>query len=389
MKDRDSHESCAAVAPVWFGLLAASAGVLALWAAAEAGDPAWVLATVLPRWLGGGGRNGTAAAAGTAPTAARANGSAQAPAPFEELRHRVLPVWSRHIDTARRHTEEAITALAARFAALVQRLGTAVAASQQTAAGLDGSGGDGLVELIHHSQHELGDIVASLKSALQVKNAMLAEITQLAGSVGELRKMLDDVEGIARQIKLLALNAAIEAARAGDAGRGFAVVAQEVRNLSAHSGATVKTMSERMGAISAAMTSTLAASTQFARQDDEVVRAAETAISGVLARFNATTDGLHRSAAILQNESTGIRDEISGMLVSLQFQDRVNQILSHVQHYMDEMHADATGADVARAAQDMSAWLAEMQDSYTTTEQRVNHVGARAAIPGAAPITYF
>ena len=87
-----------------------------------------------------------------------------------------------------------------------------------------------------NSARDGGKIVESvlegMRGIAQTVRESAANIEALGARSGEIGRIVDSIDEIARQTSLLALNAAIEAARAGEQGRGFAVVAGEVRRLS-------------------------------------------------------------------------------------------------------------------------------------------------------------
>ncbi|MDP2786287.1 MAG: methyl-accepting chemotaxis protein [Sulfurimicrobium sp.] len=311
---------------------------------------------------------------------------------LEQVCGEVLPLLAKQVETARGQSEEAITNLTGRFSGIVNDLDKALAASRSAS----GEEGGGAVEVLRHSERELATVVRYLKSALVSRSEMLAAVRGLTSYNEELKSMAAGVAAIAAQTNLLALNAAIEAARAGEAGRGFAVVADEVRKLSSLSSETGKRMADKVEVINAAIQSVSSAAESSAAQDQAAVSESEQSIEDVLARFNSLVSQLAQSAEVLRAESAGIHTEIANTLVALQFQDRVSQILVHVRSNLDELHQELgryqQDRDGHGRAQPMkvAAWLAEMEKTYTTSEQRSIHQGGKAnAQADAAEITFF
>ena len=96
---------------------------------------------------------------------------------------------------------------------------------------------------------------------------------------------------------------------------------------------------------------------------------------------------LVESSDLLQRESSGIQAEVSDALMQLQFQDRVSQILSHVQQniarlpsYLDE-HAQRAGN--ALPPIDPRGLLAELESTYAMAEERTLH--GRSALTQPQP----
>jgi methyl-accepting chemotaxis protein len=302
----------------------------------------------------------------------------------------VLPVWSGQVEVARDHTENEISALANLFASLSQRLQATSKVNQEAA------GGDSLIELFKDSNLKLGTIVASLKGVLKQKETLLDEIRELSEAIEALGNKAQKVGNIATQTNLLALNAAIEAARAGEAGRGFAVVADEVRALSGMSGETGAEIHDMMNEVNVKLASALEVSQRYSEQDARVVSEAEQTIDQVLSRFQGITERLDENAEQLVQENMIIQQEIAGVLVALQFQDRVSQMLVQVRDNMDKLeeklksdhHIMNNGGDPGTI--DVTAWLNALQTTYTTPEQHHVHTGnEQVDITDSSEVTFF
>ncbi|TWC18451.1 methyl-accepting chemotaxis protein [Pseudomonas sp. SJZ101] len=320
----------------------------------------------------------------------------QAPVPtcrcgLEPVCQGVLPIWAGQIEIARSHTEEAITTLAARFAEISMRVERVVSGAQDGAAAEGG-----LVELFGTSQRELDAIIASLRAALTTKETLLHQVMALSSLTEQLQAMAQDVGNIARQTNLVALNAAIEAARAGEVGRGFAVVADEIRKLSSLSGETGKRIGDTVNTVSAAIASTLEISRQYAEQDEATVNRSGQVIEQVIDSFRSATTTLFNSSHELRRESQFVGQEIAQVLVGLQFQDRVNQVLSLVRNDLEKLHENlAQGQRDSAAGQlptpiDAQAWLEQLARTYTMPELHDVHRGnANSTSGNESEITFF
>lgn len=304
---------------------------------------------------------------------------------LEDFCASAVPIWARQIETARAETEESITALAQRFSGISERLSSTVAVSQQTSSGI---GGHGAIDVIETSERELTALIDTLKTAQHERDMVFGEIRGLSRYTEELQKMAADVAAIAAQTNLLALNAAIEAARAGESGRGFAVVADEVRKLSGLSSDTGKKMSEKVGVINAAMAGACKVAEEASAHDAQSIKNSESTVHNVIGRFGGVATRLSESTEMLQKENNGIGIEVSEVLVSLQFQDRVSQILAQVRANMQKLEMHLREVDGTRHI-DANEWLNEMHLSYATEEQRLNHGGAQVKTTSAQEITFF
>lgn len=311
---------------------------------------------------------------------------------LDELEQEITSLWARQIDSVREDSNRAIVELSQRFSGIVDKLGSAVDASERSAGSNDGARGLGAV--FAHSETSLNAVTQSLRTAMGRGDEMLGSVGNLAQFIERLREMAASVSSIAHQTNMLAINATIEAAHAGDAGRGFAVVANEVRSLSALSGETGREMGRQVEAISAAIHAAIDGAEAFTREDAASVANAEQSIAGVLDMFRRVTGELAGSAAQLRATGAEIRGEVAEALVLLQFQDRASQILDHVRNNIQAFPAclhqggEAYRQDGRLAAIDWSRLRQELENSYATRQEHRTHA-AGGEVADGDDVTFF
>jgi methyl-accepting chemotaxis protein len=300
----------------------------------------------------------------------------------------VAPIWTNQIQAARSHSEAAITSLSERFALLADRV-------QASVNGNAADGPESSLNLLESSERDLETIVDALREAVASKESLLAEVNQLSEFTVQLQSMALDVANIAKQTNLLALNAAIEAARAGETGRGFAVVAGEVRKLSTRSGETGLKIGKTVETVSAAIEKTLSISRDYTEKDAIRLGHSSQVIRKVIDQFQLSTADIVSRNDRMRRESETVGAEIADVLVSLQFQDRVSQMLGHVHANIGKLEgclaerATQREQGIELAPVDIHRWLDELALTYTMPEQHDLHAGKRPTASADSDVTFF
>lgn len=276
----------------------------------------------------------------------------------------VLPVWQSHVVSVKEKTETAVIQLIESFSSLV---------GQFDAAGFSSKIGESSSEQHQSTMHlldlcrdDLQPLIEQLEKMLNNKSEMLEAIGGLAASTADLKDMAHSVGVIAAQTNLLAINASIEAARAGVHGRGFAVVAGEVRRLSQISAETGNTISVRVNEISAVVKETLRAAQKANADDRAVLLKSGNVVKDVLGHVQ----DLGQAAETMRQQGEVIRNDVENLIVTLQYQDRVSQMLAVLDRDIGKLIATY---EENLAFPDKDQWMKELETYYTMNDQHFNH----------------
>lgn len=199
----------------------------------------------------------------------------------------------------------------------------------------------------------LRNLVGNIVGGVERSTTMIERMGSMRAQIGDVNRILIEIEAIASQTNLLALNAAIEAARAGDAGRGFAVVADEVRALSNRTQLFSQEIRQRSAAIEQSVDQAVQSSSEMAVSDRALANDSNTHLDGLLRMMTDLGDQRRIEEAEQQSQA---REQVArttdAAAVAMQFQDIASQLIDHVHRRIDAANA------LIEALQTLSAPLA-------------------------------
>jgi methyl-accepting chemotaxis protein len=272
-----------------------------------------------------------------------------------------LPLWGKQIEDCVNISTREMETLATSFADMVEDLRSIVDTSAKTTQRDELSTAE--------MKQKLDGVAGALVNLLEIKQQSNQEIQELSEFTDNLESMAINVGYIAEQTNLLALNAAIEAARAGDMGRGFAVVADEVRNLARRSGEIGAEIITSVGSVNERFKKMAEQSQESAGKESQMCENSNMAINEVIAEHEVTKETLDAASEHFSQVSNHIKSGVEQAMVSLQFQDRIAQILIHVCQNMSDLSERIEDHENL----DIDAFIEKMAGEYTTTSERNAH----------------
>ena len=142
------------------------------------------------------------------------------------------------------------------------------------------------------------------------------------------------------------------------------------------------------------MTGTLTSAENSSRSDDDMIDGVKTKISDVIGGLSNITQTLGQHSAKLESSGASIRDKISSLLVDLQFQDRIDQILSSLVSDMNKLNNEVSsggnnGLLQLNQQRSLDSWFNELESSYNMVQQKNIQRGETSKSDAEDEIDFF
>ena len=291
----------------------------------------------------------------------------------------VVPVWGKQLDVTRDTASDGLGRLLETFAAMSGTLGTLAQQLDQGRPTLDAGAIEDVLADGSPSHAALAALMAPSQRAFAQRDAAVAELSQCADAVTELRQLGRQAREIGKHTRLVAFNASIEANRgSGQAGQaidsGAPAIANETRMLAGR----MAEVGEQIERLVSRLEKTLSPARLHGEINDtpadelqlELTLRARESLNALMAGLG----GAMHSSNEVRSAATALQAQLEETFVMFQFGDRVSQMLSIVSNDMQNF-GRWVDANPYATQSDAADWLANLERSYTMDEQRSQHHG--------------
>ncbi len=232
-----------------------------------------------------------------------------------------------------------------------------------------------LKEFITETSEAIDFFLDYIQQVNSQSQEMFAAINHVDTRMGEIEKLLSNLQEIADQTNLLALNAAIEAARAGEAGRGFAVVADEVRTLSKNSDKFSEEIKSVVNTSKNNIDRAKSIINDMVSKDMDVAIKSKNRLNKMMDDVTARNEEVATKLQEISQLTQQIDQSVNTAVRSLQFEDLSRQtidfLVSIVQHFQalaDEMHVSLS----VFKSEDKNYWVDELKQGRNRLKEMKN-----------------
>lgn len=162
----------------------------------------------------------------------------------------------------------------------------------------------------------IGEFIQAMQQIRADSAAVADSIAKLSKRVERIGTVVEVIDEIADRSDLLALNAALEGSRAGEAGKGFSIVAAEMRRLAENvldSTKEIKNLITEIREATVAAAGAADASKQATDSGERLGAVAATAVEGILAGVQETSDAARVINLATQQQRTATEQVVASM----------------------------------------------------------------------------
>jgi methyl-accepting chemotaxis protein len=201
-------------------------------------------------------------------------------------------------------------------------------------------------------QQMMADMEAYLKEARTRSSDSCSTLEQVQNLLGELSEPMDGFQKMNKALRMLSISTKIESARLGEMGSGFVNLAMDVEKLSHQvndKSAAILAHRQLLATMIGSNLTTVRSSETA--QDAKVVSSLESTASSLQELVSVNERCTHFGVAV-STISTGVTDDISEVVASMQAHDITRQQVEHIVEALEQLSRDLAGFEAAATSEE-------------------------------------